>query len=87
MRVTRMESTTVMVKALLNDASISAAMAAAVVSTLEKPIQTPAPAPIISYRIHNKMLVGPMSQCCLRCNIMNWAARVQPNLPSCWNDV
>ena len=76
-----------MVKALLNDASISAAMASAVVSTLEKPTQTPAPADIFSYRIHNKRLIDPTSQCYvqIRCNTMNRAARVHPNLSSCQN--
>ena len=43
-RVTRMESTTVMLKALVKDASMSAAMASEVVCTLENPTQTPAPA-------------------------------------------
>ena len=62
-RVTRMESTTVMVKALLNDVSMSAAMASAVVSTLENPTQTPVPAEMFSCHIHNKRLTYPMGQC------------------------
>ena len=78
-RVTRIESTTVMVNALLNEASMSAAMASAVVSTLENPTHTPTPAESSSIpHPEEEACLSHNAACLSQCDAVSKAACMHP---------